>query len=60
MKIVIDQDRSMGHGQCDLVAAEFDEQRVVHLRTDHVDEALCGKAEVAARRCLEAAIQILH
>jgi len=41
------------------VAAEifkFDEQHVVHLRTYHVGEALCGEAEVAARSCSEAAM----
>jgi ferredoxin len=55
MKIVINLDRCMGHGQCELVAPEIfelDEQGIAHALTDHVGETLRSKAEQAARRCL--------
>jgi ferredoxin len=61
MRIVIDHDRCMGHGQCELIAPELfklDENGLVQLVMENPPEAMREKAEDAARRCPEAVIQI--
>jgi len=62
MRILIDHDRCMGHGQCEIVAAELfrlDEQGMVHLLIEDPTEELRARAELAARRCPEAVIKVL-
>ncbi|HVV92592.1 MAG TPA: ferredoxin [Hyphomicrobiales bacterium] len=61
MRIVVDVERCMGHGQCEIVAPrlfKLDDQGVVVILHEHPDESLRKEAELAAARCPEGIIKI--
>jgi ferredoxin len=61
MRIIIDQDRCMGHGQCELVAPDLfklDEHGIAQVLVEHPDESKLKRLEEAIRRCPEAVISV--
>ena len=61
MRIVIDQDRCMGHGQCELVAPDLfklDSDGIAQVLIECPDESRIKRLEEAIRRCPEAVISV--
>lgn len=62
MRILLDEDKCVGAGQCVLAAGDVFDQRdedgVAILLDDHPDEALRGEVETAVRLCPARAIAI--
>jgi ferredoxin len=61
MRIIIDQERCEGHGQCVAAAPEvfgFDDDGLTVVRQDPVGPAAADDTRAAVRRCPVAALQI--
>ena len=61
MRIIIDQDRCMRHGQCELVAPDLfklDADGIAQVLVEHPDDSQLKRLEEAIRRCPEAVISI--
>jgi ferredoxin len=61
MRIILDQDRCMGHGQCELVAPDLfklDADGIAQVLAEHPDDNQLKRLEEAIRRCPEAVISI--
>jgi ferredoxin len=61
MKIILDQDHCMGHGQCELVAPDLfklDADGIAQVLVENPDDAQIKRLEEAIRRCPEAVISV--
>jgi len=61
MKIILDQDRCMGHGQCELVAPDLfklDADGIAQVLVENPGDAQLKRLEEAIRRCPEAVISV--
>jgi ferredoxin len=61
VRIVLDQDRCMGHGQCELVAPDLfklDEHGIAQVLIECPDDSKLAALEQAIKRCPEAVISI--
>jgi ferredoxin len=61
MRIIVDQDRCMGHGQCELVAPDLfklDENGIAQVLVENPDDNQLKRLEEAIRRCPEAVISV--